>query len=158
MAEDGDALEGPAGSRSFGAVLVDYSVEEEWVGVRTEESSFALPFQQIGRLTVLRDRRKPNWRMVKRYWLLGGAIAGFSGLIAIPMSDECSGWVCISDQDATIGLGLSLGIGMGLVGTVGGLFGTEEIWERIPLPGAGPSILFSQSGRMGIGFSIHVGS
>jgi len=147
---DSTAQGGPQ-AVSLRAGFEDYSLEEEWIGVRSEGERYSVPFRRISSLAVLRDRRKPNGPMIGRAWLWGGVIAGVAGIASLPMSDSCSGFFCISDQEAMIGLGIMAGVTTGVVGTVGGLLGTEETWEEVALPGAGPQLLLSPSGRLGIG-------
>lgn len=116
--------------------------------------SLTVPFDEIRWMTVFRESRRPVWSKVKRSWLIGLGIAGGGALIALPLQERCDGWVCISPQDAVMGLAAIGGLGYALGGTVQGLFGEEQIWEEIEMQGLTPSVQWLGGGRVGFALSL----
>lgn len=138
-------------------VVESFSTVDRTLRIRADGVPWALSFDQVQDLKVLRDVKRPDTRRIERGWLGGGIVLGLFGLLSIPMQDRCSGMMCISEQDAMIGLGGLIGFSAALGGTIGGLLGSEEVWQPILLPEARPSVHLSRRGRLGLGLSVPVG-
>ena len=138
-----------SGRRERQGVVSDFSPEPGWMSIQSGGSTLQYSFPEIEKLSVLRGEKRPNTTMIKRSLITGAVVAGTFGLIALASSDRCTGFLCISDRDAALFLGFMFSVPGTVLGTLGGLLGTEKTWEELHVPPVGPRTHLPDAGQIG---------
>lgn len=142
----------PGQGRTVRTTVSGFAPQDNRLIVDNGGGPVALDLLKLDTLRVYRRTVRPNTSAIWRAWLMGGATMAAVGAVSLFFSDSCTGFICFSDRAMVAGLGVLSGGSMIVLGTVGGLLGSEEIWEEVSLPVQPSGLAVTPEGKVGVSF------